>query len=49
MYDLLESAALAFRVRMILALGYWVLPNIFHYWVIWVLGNTFVGCHTQYC
>ena len=33
------------RVRTILALGYWVLPNIFQYWV---LGNTFIGCHTQY-
>jgi len=33
------------RVRTILALGYWVLPNIFQYWV---LGNTVIGCHTQY-
>ena len=33
------------RVRTILVLGYWVLPNIFQYWV---LGNTFIGCHTQY-
>jgi len=33
------------RVRTILALGYWVLRNIFQYWV---LGNTFIGCHTQY-
>ena len=33
------------RVRTILALGYWVLPNIVQYWV---LGNTFIGCQTQY-
>jgi len=25
-------------VRTILALGYWVLPNIFHYWVVLGIG-----------
>ena len=29
------------RVRMILALGYWVLPNIFHYWVVLGIGQYF--------
>jgi len=33
------------RVRTILVLGYWVLPNIFQ---DWVLVNIFIGCHTQY-
>ena len=36
------------RVKMILALGYWVLPNMFQYWVVLGTGNTFIGCHTQY-
>jgi len=30
-----------FRVRTILALGYWVLPNIFQYWVVLGIGQYF--------
>ena len=29
------------RVRTILALGYWVLPNIFQYWVVLGIGQYF--------
>jgi len=40
-----SCTAIHTRVRMILALGYWVLPNIRQYWV---LSDIFIGCHTQY-
>jgi len=37
------------RVRTILVLGYWVLPNnICQYWVVLGTGDIFIGCHTQY-
>jgi len=39
-----RKSNVAIRVRT-LVLGYWVLPNIFQYWV---LDNTVIGCHTQY-
>jgi len=31
----------SFRVRTILALGYWVLGNICRYWVVLLLGGIF--------
>ena len=44
--DMMYSCtAIHTRVRMILALGYWVLPNIRQYCV---LSDIFIGCHTQY-
>jgi len=36
------------RVRMILALGNWVLGNICRYWVVLLLGGIYLHCDTQY-
>jgi len=36
-----RHAALKFRVRTILVLGYWVLGNIHRYWVVLLLGDIF--------
>ena len=37
-----------YRVRTILALGYWVLGNICRCWVVLLLGDILFRCDTQY-